>query len=316
MSSVVKLDQITNRPKVCIAIGNFDGVHRGHQVLLDRICERAKNLDSKAWVLTFEPHPQILLKGCEFKLLQTYEQKYSAILNHQLDAVLVANFNSTFRNQSPEAFLQNLYQLLDIQAIQVGYDFRFGKGGIGDSTFMSQFFKNYNIEVDITHRQEIDGVTYSSGNLRKAILRGDIEYYHKTVGRHFQIGGKVVKGSQRGRTIGFPTANIVPPKEQISLLPGVYAVKCTYQNRILTGLANLGNAPTFQQENYQLEVYFQSFNDDLYDKILNIEFLDRIRDVKKFDGIDQLKQQISTDLSWFDKHNLTDFRPTDCSFES
>lgn len=315
MSSVVNIDRITNRPKVCVAIGNFDGVHRGHQELLRRICERAKNLNSKAWVLTFEPHPQILLKGSDFKLLQTYEQKYSALLERDIDGVLVATFNATFRNQSPEVFLKNLYRILDIQAIQVGYDFRFGKGGTGDTKLMSEFFKKHDIEVDITRRQQVNGITYSSGNLRKAILRGDIAYYYHTVGNYFQIRGKVIKGSQRGRTIGFPTANIAPPSEQISLLPGVYAVKCVHQNRLLAGLANLGNAPTFNQKNYQLEVYFQSFNDDLYDKTLNIEFLDRIRDVKKFTGIDQLKQQISLDLSWFETHNLNEFEPMDCSFE-
>ena len=169
MSAIVKLENLLDRPKVCLAIGNFDGVHLGHQVLLERIKNRASEMKYPAWVLTFEPHPQILFIGHSYKLLQTYEQKYNSLLQSNLDGVFVANFDSQFREQSPLEFLNYLNKVLDLQAIQVGYDFRFGKGGAGNAQFMKDFFQKYNISVEITHRQQIEGITYSSKNLREAI---------------------------------------------------------------------------------------------------------------------------------------------------
>lgn len=305
MSPIVNLDRVEHRPKVCLAIGNFDGVHLGHQVLLERLRVRASQKECPAWVLTFEPHPQILIKGSQFKLLQTYSQKYETLLNMQIDGIFVANFNSTFRSQSPLEFLNHLYQTLDVHAIQVGYDFRFGLGGAGDTQLMKDFFQKINIEVEITHRQQIDGSAYSSGDLRQSILRGDTKFFEKAVSRNFTIRGQVIRGSQRGRTIGFPTANIHPPSEQIALKPGVYAVKCRLSKDILWGLANLGQAPTFDQQQHQLEVYFLDFSDNLYDKILDIEFIDRIRDIKRFDGPERLKTQIRADLAWFEEQILS-----------
>ena len=298
----MKLENLRDRPKVCIAIGNFDGVHRGHQILLERMRNRAFDLRCPAWVLTFEPHPQIHFKGPSYRLLQTYEQKYSSLLSSNLDGVFIANFDSDFREQTPEEFLDYLNTILDLQAIQVGYDFRFGKGGTGDAQYMKDFFQNHNINVEITKRQQIEGITYSSKNLRKAINDGDTKYYYKTAGRYFTIRGEVISGSQRGRQLGFPTANIIPPEHQVRLSPGVYAIKCVYNNQILAGLANLGQAPTFNQHKYQLEAYFHNFEGNLYGKTLDIQFIEQIREVKQFDNVDQLSSQIKQDIKWFEKH--------------
>ena len=169
---------------------------------------------------------------------------------------------------------------------------------------MKDFFEQYNIFVEITQRQEIEGTTYSSKNLREAIIHGDTKNYYKTAGRYFTIRGEVVSGSQRGRKLGFPTANIIPPEYQIRPAPGVYAIKCLYNHKHLTGLANLGQAPTFNENRYQLEAYFHNFEGDLYGETLDIQFIQRIREVKQFDNIDQLSAQIKQDIKWFEKHIL------------
>lgn len=312
MSAIVQLENLRDRAKVCLAIGNFDGVHLGHQVLLERIRNRASEINVPAWVLTFEPHPQILFQGTSYKLLQTYEQKYESLLERNLDGVFVANFNSTFREQSPLEFLNYLNTVLDLKAIQVGYDFRFGKGGAGNAQMMKDFFQKYNITVEITHRQQIKGITYSSKNLREAIVAGDTENFLKTAGRYFTIRGEVITGSQRGRQLGFPTANIVPPAHQVRLRPGVYAIKCIHNSRLLVGLANLGQAPTFNEYRYQLEAYFHNFEGNLYGQTLDIQFIKQIRDVKQFDNVDQLSAQIRKDLEWFEQHIMPQIEGIDC----
>tara|TARA_Y100000589_G_scaffold153620_1_gene146338 strand:+ start:2368 stop:3327 length:960 start_codon:yes stop_codon:yes gene_type:complete len=316
VSSIIKLDSVLNHPKVCLAIGNFDGVHLGHQVLLQKIRDRASSEKHQSWVLTFEPHPQILFQGSSYKLLQTYEQKYESILAQNLDGIFVAKFDSKFSEQSPLDFLQYLHQTLDLQAIQVGYDFRFGKAGAGDAQLMKKFFSKYDIPVEITHRQQNEGTTYSSKNLRQAIKTGDTEYYLKTAGRFFSIRGQVVAGSQRGRKIGFPTANIIPPENQVQLSPGVYAVKCCYNQKILVGLANLGKAPTFNKYVHQLEAYFYNFKGNLYGEILDIQFIQQIREVKQFDSIEELRNQIESDLAWFKEHIMPQYEGMDCTAET
>ena len=316
MPTIIKLENVHNRPKVCLAIGNFDGVHLGHQVLLQRIRDRASSIKHHAWVLTFEPHPQIHFKGSSYKLLQTYEQKYESILARNLDGIFVADFNSKFREQSPHDFLTYLNKVLDLQAIQVGYDFRFGKAGAGNAQLMKDFFQKYNISVEITHRQQNEGITYSSKNLRQAINTGDTKYYFESAGRFFSIRGQVIAGSQRGRTIGFPTANINPPENQVRLVPGVYAIRCIYKGKTLGGLANLGKAPTFNEHKHQLEVYFHNFKGDLYGEILDIQFIQQIREVKQFNSVDQLRSQIQNDIAWFEQHIMPQIEGMDCTVET
>lgn len=284
--------------KTVATIGTFDGVHIGHRKILEKIINTAKSLDCESLVLTFFPHPRMVLQeSSNVKLLNTLKEKSILLEEIGIDNLIVHPFDKEFSRLTAEEFVKTiLVDQLNIQKIIIGYDHRFGRNRIADINDLILFGKKYGFEVEQISAQEINDNAVSSTKIRNAILEGKIKLANEYLGYNYYFSGTVVKGKQLGRTIGFPTANI-HIEELYKLVPknGVYIVKCWYQNETIFGIMNIGNRPTVDGENQTIEVNLFDFNKEIYDEDLSVEVLEFIRDEIRFDSLDLLKIQIHKD---------------------
>jgi riboflavin kinase/FMN adenylyltransferase len=272
-----------------LAIGNFDGMHLGHQVLLKKLMQSAKELGLSAAVMTFEPHPRELFTPDNApSRLCSLREKLEYFANAGVERVYVCAFNRRFAKVSAEEFMQRiLRQSLNAEAILVGEDFRFGARRVGTT----QDFVQAGFNLIKLPQVNLDNDRVSSTRVRSALASGQLEQAAMLLGRPYSISGKVVHGAQRGRQLGFPTANVHMRHERPALT-GVYAVKLDGLNAV----ANLGVRPTIAGvPKLSLEVHVLDFNENLYDKHVHVEFFHKIRDEMKFDGLDALKAQITKD---------------------
>ncbi|MGZ8251354.1 MAG: bifunctional riboflavin kinase/FAD synthetase [Methylophilaceae bacterium] len=276
---------------LALAIGNFDGVHLGHQALLKQLVETAKSRSLGAAVLTFEPHPREFFAPQDAPArLTSLREKLEWFVEAGVETTYVCHFNQRFAALSSDAFMQDiLHQSLNAQAILVGDDFRFGagrKGGVTD-------FVTAGFELVSLPQVELDGVRVSSTAVRNALAIGQLAKATELLGRPYSISGKVVHGAKRGRQLGFPTANVHMRHERPALT-GVYAVKLdSYE-----GVANLGVRPTVAgTPRLSLEVHLLDFDGDLYGRHVHVSFLQKLRDEMKFPDFDALKQQIALDAA-------------------
>ena len=281
-----------------VTIGNFDGVHRGHVPLFKKISHQAKAENRKSVVITFDPHPKKILNPeiKPFYLITTIEEKIRLIEQQGIDAVLIIPFSLEFSSITSEEFIrQILWDKLRIRKIFIGHDYTFGKNRQGNETFLKTFGKKLGFEVAVINAVTLGVEAISSTRLRFAILGGDVKTAAALLGRPYNISGIVIEGKKRGRLLGFPTANIKPDKE---LMParGVYAVTVQFDERQYRGVLNIGLNPTFADVALSMEVYLIDFNENIYGKRLNVCFIDRIRDEVKFDGPEQLIEQIKRDI--------------------
>jgi riboflavin kinase/FMN adenylyltransferase len=273
-----------------LAIGNFDGMHLGHQVLLQKLMQSAKELGLSSAVMTFEPHPRELFTPDKApSRLCSLREKLEYFSNAGLERVYVCAFNRRFAKVSAEEFMQRiLRQSLNAEAILVGEDFRFGAQRAGTT----QDFVQAGFNLIKLPQVNLDNDRVSSTRVRSALASGQLEQAAMLLGRPYSISGKVVHGAQRGRQLGFPTANVHMRHERPALT-GVYAVKLDGLNAV----ANLGVRPTIAGvPKLSLEVHVLDFNENLYDKHVHVEFFHKIRDEIKFDGLDALKMQIAKDV--------------------
>ena len=281
-----------------VTIGTFDGVHIGHQEIIEKIIEDAKNSDCESLILTFFPHPRMVLAHeSGVKLLNTINEKIELLQKIGLSDLIIHPFDETFSQLSAEEFVADiLVEKLKIKKIILGHDHRFGKNRSASIEDLIIFGKKYNFEVEQISAQKIDQVAISSTKIRTALLEGNITLANQYLGYQYFFSGKVVKGKQLGRTIGFPTANI-QIDEEYKLIPknGVYIVKSTISDKTYFGMMNIGTRPTVDGKNLTIEVYFFDFEKDIYDTSITVSILDRIRDEKKFDSFDDLKKQIEKD---------------------
>ena len=283
-----------------LTIGNFDGVHLGHQSLVDRVIQESGQRNIRSRALFFDPHPAAYfakLKGHDVdkKPLTTPVRREELLLRAGLGAVVIEAFNDAYATQSPEDFVRaQLVEKLNVKAVVVGKDFRFGQGRAGDVDLLAELGKQYDFEAMIVPSVFDDsGEVISSTRVRQSLSDGDIDIATKLLGRFPDIDGTVVKGHQRGRTIGFPTANLdVDP----TLLPsdGVYAVVGNIDGALFQGVANLGVRPTMAAGR-SVEIHFFDFDRDIYGARVRTAFVGRIRDEKKFDGLPALVEQIKED---------------------
>lgn len=284
--------------KSIVTIGTFDGVHLGHKKILEKITQNAKQLNCESLVLTFFPHPRMVLqKGADIKLLNTVLEKTTLLQNIGIDKLIVHPFNQEFSRLTAEEFVKDiLVDKLNIQKIIIGYDHRFGRNRNADINDLILFGEKYNFEVEQISAKEIDEIAISSTKIRVAIQEGEITLANKYLDYDYFFSGKIVKGKQLGRTIGFPTANI-QIEEDYKLIPknGVYIVKSYYNDRTIFGMMNIGTRPTVEGENQTIEVHFLNFNETIYNKIVTISILERIRDEIKFPSIEALKLQLDND---------------------
>lgn len=284
--------------KTIITLGTFDGVHLGHQAILKKLVSATEKGTYESLVLTFYPHPRMVLnQEGAMHLLNTIEEKTILLEKFGIDHLIVHPFDDAFSKLSAEAFVKNiLVDQLNIHKIIIGYDHRFGENRSANITDLIHFGKQYNFEVAQINAEEINEITVSSTKIRTALLEGAIELANQYLGYDYFFSGKVIKGKQLGRTIGFPTANI-KLSETYKLIPknGVYIVYSTLNNKHVYGMMNIGHNPTVGENNKTIEVHYFDVNEDLYDKIITVAFLKFIRTEEKFDSIDALKIQLNKD---------------------
>ena len=288
-----------NNPRASVVtIGTFDGVHIGHKAILNRLITTAKNEDLDSIVLTFFPHPRMVLQtDSSIKLINTIDERKDLMNKTGLDHLIIHPFTKAFSRLTALEFVRDiLVHKLNIKKIVIGYDHRFGRNRNADIEDLKKFGLTYGFEVEEISAQEMDDVAVSSTKIRNALQIGDIKIANTYLGYPFMLSGTIVKGKAIGRTIQYPTANL-ELSEDYKLIPmnGVYVVKATIDTKIVYGLTSIGTNPTVGGTEKTIETYFLDFSDDLYEKKLQIEFLTLIRDEKTFESMDALKKAIQND---------------------
>jgi riboflavin kinase/FMN adenylyltransferase len=281
-----------------ITIGTFDGVHFGHQKIIEKLVQEAKKTNKKSVLLTFFPHPRMVLqKDASLKLINTIEERATLLEKTGLDYLIIHPFNKAFSRMSALEFVRDiLVNQLNISKLIIGYDHHFGKNREGNITQLTEYSHLYDFKVEEIPAQDIDSVSVSSTKVRRALTAGNLKTANNYLGYNFMLNGTVVNGKKLGGTIGYPTANI-DIKETYKLIPktGVYVVQSAIDKKIIYGMMNIGNRPTVNGNHQTIEVHFFDFNQDLYHQKLNIELIYFLRDEEKFDTIDSLVHQLKKD---------------------
>ncbi len=283
----------------CIAtIGNFDGVHLGHQSVLGELAEKGATMGLPTTIITFEPQPgEYFMQDKAPGRLTRFREKIRAILRLAVDRVFIMNFNAKLANLSADDFIkQVLVDGLGIKHLVVGDDFRFGKDRVGDFALLKKAGMQYGFEVESMHTFDIDNERVSSTLIRDALASGDMNLAKKLLGRPYRMCGRVAHGHKRGRDIGFPTANIHLHRK-VTPLTGVFVVEMFgIKGEPVSGVANLGTRPTVQGVKTILEVHLFDFAYDIYGEYVSVDFLHKLRDEARFDSVDLLKKQIKLDV--------------------
>lgn len=282
-----------------VTSGTFDGVHVGHQKILKRLREAADENGGETVMITYWPHPRMVLKPLDntLKLLSTFPEKANLLETYGVDHLVKIPFTKEFSQMTAEDYIRVvLHDRIKTSHIITGYDHRFGKNREGGLEDLVSFAAKYHYEVEEIPREDIDEIGVSSTKIRKALEVGDVKLANQYLGRPYTITGLVVKGKQLGRTLGFPTANI-SVKQGYKLIPadGIYAVKVCNKYKKRDGMLNIGHRPTVGGEHKTIEVHIFDFDDDIYNSEISLEFIDHVREEIKFDSVDKLKQQLNKD---------------------
>ena len=284
-----------------VTIGTFDGIHLGHQQILSRLIKSSKNKDLNSVVLTFFPHPRIILnKYNEVKMIDTLDEKIIHLNEIGIDSLIIHPFDRNFSLLSANQFIKDfLVDKLKIKHIIIGYDHRFGKGREASVTDLKNYANDYDFTVEEIKAQEIEKITVSSTKIRNSINQGDIKTTEKYLGRYFNLTGKVVKGDGLGKKINYPTANIFI-EETYKIIPkdGVYLVETIIKDKLFNGMMNIGHRPTIGKNVKSIEVHLFNFNEDIYGQVISIKMISKIRDEKKFSSIQSLKEQLVKDENY------------------
>ncbi|MBW2604325.1 MAG: bifunctional riboflavin kinase/FAD synthetase [Deltaproteobacteria bacterium] len=303
MELIKHIDKIEKPYKnAVITIGNFDGVHIGHQALFHEVIEKADAIDGTSIVMTFDPHPvRVLKQNGHLPLITLYEQKIELIENSGVDVLICVPFTEKFAAISAKTFVEDiLLKSIGMKAIVVGKDYTFGKNREGDIDLLKTYAKNLGFEVvvaDWIQTSKNWPGRISSTRTRELVQEGKVAEAKKLLGRYYQIRGTVTTGRNRGgRLLGFPTANITLHDE---LCPknGVYAVTVSCTEGIFQGVANIGYSPTFDDNVFSVEVHILDFNENIYDQNIRVNFVQHIRDEEKFSNISELSDQINKDIA-------------------
>lgn len=294
---LVNWDEARSKDPTIITLGIFDGVHRGHQSILSLLSERSLTLGLPGVVITFDPHPVEIVYKKKIELLLDLSDRLSLIDQFLHSYNVLINFDSHFAEKSPEDFIRELIERLNVKEIIIGYNFQFGKGKRGNIRLLEELGQKYRFKVSIVPPVEYNGFPISSSRIRTALKNGDVNSANDMLGRPFYLKGRVIRGKGIGKEIGFPTANISIPQRIIIPRPGVYAVIGTIEGERYIGVTNVGFAPTIKRENnISVETYLIDLNRDIYDLLVKLEFIEWIRPEIKFDSIDQLISRIRIDI--------------------
>ncbi len=288
----------TYTEKTIITIGTFDGVHVGHQKIINQLVEYSKKNNAKSVLVTFFPHPRMVLqKNNTIKLINTIDEKIELLEKLGLDRLIIQPFDKEFARLTAFEFVRDvLVDKLNVSKLIIGYDHHFGKNREGNFEQLQEFGHVFGFEVAEISAKNINDIAISSTKIRKALDKGNIEKVNTYLDYNFMLSGMVVSGEKLGTEIGFPTANIVI-KEDYKLIPkkGVYLVKSTINDTQLYGMMNIGNRPTINGKHQTIETHFFNFDGDLYEKNIKIEVLKYLRNEQKFNSIDDLKSQLKID---------------------
>jgi len=285
--------------RTVVTIGNFDGVHLGHRAILARVVQRAREVQGQAVALTFEPHPlKVLRPEMELPLLTTGAQKLMLLAGAGLKAVVVLPFTSEFSQIPARDFVRDYFcRRLKVREVVVGHDYAFGKGREGNIQLLKEMGRSHGFTVQVVWAVEAEGAVVSSSLIRAMLRLGKVDAANGLLGRAYGVVGRVYRGHGRGaKLLGVPTANIRPENE---LLPasGIYTVWVRRGGQTLPGVANIGTCPTFDDAELSLEVHLLDFNSDLYGEDLEVEFVGRLREERRFPSIEALAAQIRADIS-------------------
>lgn len=282
-----------------VTSGTFDGVHLGHQKILKRIREIARSIQGETVLITFWPHPRLVLHphNHQLRLLSTFEEKANLLRQFGIDHLVTIPFTQEFSQMSSKEFIQQiLIDRIQTRKLVIGYDHRFGKNREGSFEYLQQHSQEFGFELEEISREDVEEIGVSSTKIRKALESGDIRTANLYLGRPYELNGLVVKGQQIGRSIGFPTANIHVPNDY-KLIPkdGVYAVEAKVEDQLYKAMLNIGNRPTVDGTKKTVETHLFDFQGDLYNKLITVYFRDFIREEQKFDGLEALKKQLIED---------------------
>lgn len=299
MELVRGLVNITEKHKNCVlTIGNFDGVHIGHQYVLQKLKQASQKYNVPSVVMLFEPQPQeVFLKDKAAARVLTFREKFEKLKAMGVDRLICIRFNPAFAAMSAEQFIETLLiEKLGIKHLIVGDDFRFGKKRIGNLELLKQYSTKFDFNVDDSKTFEYSNKRASSTEVRHSLDESNFEVATALLGEPFKFHGKVIHGEKNGRKFGFPTANIAV-KRKVLPIKGVFAVQVQWQEKSFFGVANIGNKPTLNGVKPVLEVHLFDFNESIYSQRLSIEPLFKIRDEKKFNSVEELIQQIHADVT-------------------
>ncbi|MDG1053749.1 MAG: bifunctional riboflavin kinase/FAD synthetase [Flavobacteriaceae bacterium] len=281
-----------------LTIGTFDGVHIGHREIIDRLVKSAREKNHLAVVLTFFPHPRMVLqKDTSIRLIDTLKEKQQLLSDLGVDVVVIHPFSKEFSRQTADEFTRDiLVKAFNIEHLIIGYDHRFGRNREATVDDLINAGETYGFTVEKIEAQEIASVNVSSTKIRTALEKGKMKIATDYLNRPFRLSGKVIEGEKIGRTIGFPTANL-QIEEEYKLMPcdGVYFIQSQLENTLVYGMMNVGFRPTLEGEKRSFEVHFFDFKQDLYGALLHIDLLELIRKEKKFDSLEMLKAQLEED---------------------
>jgi len=281
-----------------VTIGTFDGVHLGHQQILKQLIDISRKSKLKSVLLTFFPHPRMVLQpDVPMHLIQTIEERERALAKTGLDYLVIHPFSAEFSRLSADDYVKRvLVQQLKVQKVVVGYDHRFGRNRTASLEDMYHYADIYDFELIEIDAKKIDSTAVSSTKIRKAIDEGNIELANTYLGQPFTLEGMIVHGDKRGRELSYPTANM-DLKNPHKIVPkqGVYLVKSNLSNRVVYGMMNIGTKPTFDASMPSIEVHFFDWNDDLYGQAVQVELLKWVREERKFSSVEELQTQIQAD---------------------
>lgn len=302
MKVYYSIDDFQKLDKAVVTTGTFDGVHIGHRKILAQLNKVAQNLGGESVLLTFFPHPRMVLQpDLDLKLINSQKEKIELLKSTGLDHLIIHPFTAEFSRTSSLDFVRNiLVNQIGAKKLVIGYDHHFGRNREGSFEHLKEFGPLYGFEVEEIPAQDVEDTTVSSTKIRNAISEGVIETANQYLKYQFQLSGKVVEGEHIGRTIGFPTANLVVG-DSYKIIPanGVYAVRVNFPNETekpsLGGMCNIGIRPTFGGKFQTIEIHLFDFNEDLYGQQLEVHFIKSLRKEMKFDGPEALKSQLKED---------------------
>lgn len=306
---ICSFDEVSTESPIVLALGMFDGVHVGHRRLLDETVRLAHKYNASPTVMTFVNHPSEIISPRNIpKLLTTVREKAMLASDCGIRQMILLWFDEMFSVLSPTDFIESYIMGLNVKAVVCGYNYCFGKNAAGNAYMLKSELEKYDVETSVIDNTEINGKTVSSTNIRSMVQSGDIENANIFLGAEYQISGNVVHGFERGRKLGFPTANIIPKDEKCLPPNGVYATKTVIDAREYVSVTNIGKNPTFGNENITVETFILDFDDDIYDKYITVKFFEKQRDEMRLNTMEELMRAIENDkrtaAEFFERNKL------------